>query len=301
MGFQTPTDWTDVDPIDVDQLDKYSDNDQWNHDCQHAKEGSTLTISSGVITVTGDEGFYYVSGESGADDDLATINGHVDGDIIILAYDDDTISFVDTGNIDIGEGGIPPLGNAGEMVCFRYNGNTSKWEVMWWNNETEIGEIMIPVGAMNDENGSEPGEQEIVDVGTMCYPGVPFDPDALEILNTSIVLPQDFDGGDIDVTFYWTATTTGSGAVRWGAIANGVGNDDDLDTTPGSASTVDDTFLLVNDLHISPAVSVTPGNSPEAGDLMSFRIYRSGASGNDTFGEDAYLLCVKIEYTKKRV
>ena len=81
------------------------------------KEGSSLTIAAGVITVTGDEAYFKVSGESAAADDLVTINGGTDGDIKILVYDGEAITLKETGNIDLGDySGLVLAGGVGGLA-----------------------------------------------------------------------------------------------------------------------------------------------------------------------------------------
>jgi len=296
-GFGTVESWTDQKAISTARLNVIGGQLQWLHDMLHVKTGSTLTVSAGAITVTGDEGYFLVSGEGGADDDLATINGGVDGDIAILAYDDDEISFVDTGNIDIGEGGIPTMDSAGELVALRYNSTRSKWETLFWNCESHVGEIYLPISMMVDEDGSEPGPEEIIDLGTMCYAAVPFDKDAIEVKDVSIWMPENYDGGNVEVAFLWTATTTGSGSVVWGAVAQGYADGDDLGDS-GSGFTVTDAFQTVEEAHYTSFVTVTAGGNAAGGNALTFRIYRSGSHASDTFGQDAYLVGVKVRYTK---
>lgn len=70
--------------------------------------GSTLTIASGVVTKT--TGYHKIETEAAAaSDDLATINGGTNGDILILTAADDAHTVVvkdGTGNIITGLGDI---------------------------------------------------------------------------------------------------------------------------------------------------------------------------------------------------
>ena len=70
-----------------------------------AKSGGTLTISSGVITITPNSGnsLFVVAAESGTADDLDTISGGAAGEIALLIADTgDTITLKHgTGNIEL--------------------------------------------------------------------------------------------------------------------------------------------------------------------------------------------------------
>lgn len=90
-----------------------------------AKAGTALTISSGAITISGDEAYFKVSGEGAAADDLVTINGGTDGDVIILAYDGEAITLKDgTGNLELGDWGDLVLDTAGNVVMLRFDGSS---------------------------------------------------------------------------------------------------------------------------------------------------------------------------------
>ena len=127
--WSTPTAWTDAKAISTARLTLISTLLSWLYKTLSADEGSTLTISSGEITVTGNEVFYKVSGEGAAADDLVTINGGTEDDIIILAYDGEAITLKETGNIVAGDYGDVILGAAGHLAGFRYDG--TNWTVIF--------------------------------------------------------------------------------------------------------------------------------------------------------------------------
>ena len=62
---------------------------------------------------------------------------------------------------------------------------------------------------------------------------------------------------------------------------------------------VTDTYSgSANELHISPTSSaLTVGNTPSAGDLCFFQMYRDADNGGDTFSADAQLIGIKIIFT----
>jgi hypothetical protein len=93
-----------------------------------------LTIASGVITVT--RGYHTVATEGGASsDDLATINGGVDGMTLVLRAVDaaDTVVVKDgTGNIQ-GPGDVS-LDNAQDTITLIYDAALSAWLVTATSN-----------------------------------------------------------------------------------------------------------------------------------------------------------------------
>ncbi len=169
--WTTPESWADNKAINTDRLSAISTQLTWLYKMLFAKEGSALTISSGVITVTGNEAFFKVSGEGAAADDLVTINGGTDGDIIILAYDGEAITLKDgTGNLDLGDYGDLVMNSGGDTVLVRYDG--TNWVVLSTNIRQGVlyadegadltissGSVTVPAGktlfTINTESGTE--------------------------------------------------------------------------------------------------------------------------------------------------
>lgn len=130
--WTTPEAWTDNKAISTDRLNAISTQLGWLYKTLAAGEGSALTIASGVISVTGNESYYEVSGEGAAADDLVTINGGTEGDIIILAYDGEDITLKDgIGNIVCAHYDDVVLGSMGSIIALRYDG--SNWGVLFTN------------------------------------------------------------------------------------------------------------------------------------------------------------------------
>tara|TARA_R110002020_G_scaffold428834_1_gene638344 strand:- start:8633 stop:9202 length:570 start_codon:yes stop_codon:yes gene_type:complete len=89
------------------------------------EKGEELTISSGVITVT--HSYHQIDTESDASsDNLNTINGGADGQILILRTSSnsrDVIVKNDDGNILISDGDDHTLGTANSVIVLFKNGN----------------------------------------------------------------------------------------------------------------------------------------------------------------------------------
>lgn len=91
-----------------------------------------LTISSGAITVTG--AFHSIDTESdAATDDLDTINGGNDGQLLIVRAENDARDVVlkdGTGNIETPDGEDITLDNQHKVVGLIYDNTLSKWVVV---------------------------------------------------------------------------------------------------------------------------------------------------------------------------
>lgn len=86
-------------------------------------------ISSGAITVTGV--YHTVRGEGAAADDLATISGGSDGQLVIIRADVEDITIVTTGNIDTQDGNSITLTAANnQRAVLIYDGTLSAWQVI---------------------------------------------------------------------------------------------------------------------------------------------------------------------------
>jgi len=120
------------------QFFRYRNSDVGNHGLLYgrrveAKSGvqnlgglSTLTISSGAVTISSSTGFYSIAAETGASDDLTTINGGSDGDIIVLCPDTgDTISVLETGNLQLS--GTFTMDDPADKITLIYHSAISKW------------------------------------------------------------------------------------------------------------------------------------------------------------------------------
>jgi len=108
-------------------------------------------------------------------------------------------------------------------------------------------------------------------------------------------MPDSYDGGAIDITYYWEAAVT-SGTVSWcfqvvGIAANSA---EDIDTELSSAiCEVDTAQGNANDV---ASVTETQATSNfAAGEYIAFKVFRDVSA--DNMAGDARLLKVKIEYS----
>lgn len=114
-------------------------------------------------------------------------------------------------------------------------------------------------------------------------------------------MPDSYNGGAIDITYYWEATST-SAEVGWCFQSIGVqaNNAEDIDTALSSAvCEVDTAQANANDLAL--VTELQAASNFVAGDYVSFKVFRdadqsSVGAGNDDMTGDARLVKVKIEY-----
>jgi len=126
-----------------------------------------------------------------------------------------------------------------------------------------------------------------------------FDASSDEFSQFQITMPSSWNEGTITARFYWTTTATDSDGVTWGLQGVCVSDSDTIDVAYGTVVLVnDDAFEVAEDLCVTAESDPTTiGGTPTAGDLAYFRVSRDVSDANDTVGEDARLLGVKIFFT----
>lgn len=89
----------------------------------------TLTLATGAVTVTG--AYHFIDTEaSAASDDLDTINGGANGQILVLQSVNNSRDVVvkhNTGNILLGGGSDITLGTTTDSIVLMYNATLTKW------------------------------------------------------------------------------------------------------------------------------------------------------------------------------
>lgn len=109
-------------------------------------------------------------------------------------------------------------------------------------------------------------------------------------------MPDNWDAGVVNATFYWTnAAGLTTETVDWGIAAGSWADNDAIDAALGTEVITTDTWLAQGDMHISAAsTDITVANAT-AGEWTTFVVARKVATDNLT--GDARLIAVKIEYT----
>lgn len=126
-----------------------------------------------------------------------------------------------------------------------------------------------------------------------------FDASTQEYAQFSLRMPPSWDEGTITFRAVWShaATTTNFG-VAWDLQAVAVSNDDAIAVNFGTAVVVTDTGGTTDDLYITDASDpITVGGTPQAGDVVFFRVSRVTGNGSDTMAVDARLAGVVVNIT----
>lgn len=130
--------------------------------------------------------------------------------------------------------------------------------------------------------------------------GLAFDPATDEYAEFAVVFPKSWDEGTLTAQFYWMTTVdaTPEEDVIWGIRAKACSNNVAFAGAFGTEEFVtdgtQDTFVL---RVTSETDAITVGNSPSAGDLITFKISRDANHASDTAVNDAILLGVKLIFT----
>ena len=207
----------------------------------------------------------------------------------ILIKDGGTIGTATTaGAIAIAADGTVDLDTAGATVASAVI-KTAGLETIW-----------VPAASMRPTSSN--GCAAITDVETTA--GRPdlqvldFDKDADEAAQFSIAFPKSWNEGTITFAVYYIglAATTG---VAFGLQGVSVGDNEEADQAYGTAVVVTDdsqgdaTEVLIT----ATSGAVTLANSPAAGDISFFRLFRDVSDANDDMAGDARVLGVKIFFT----
>ena len=156
---------------------------------------------------------------------------------------------------------------------------------MWKRNTT------LPCGSLTEID---------IDTTRFCMPALPFPHAAMSYANCSFIMPESWDGGELEAIFWGTTTTAGAGTVRM-AISACVIADGDLCTLTGSP--LEGVTLTAHEaaqkIMQSGPVAFTPSGWTSAavagGNKILFQICRYVAY-QDTLVDDFYLTDVVIRY-----
>ena len=126
-----------------------------------------------------------------------------------------------------------------------------------------------------------------------------FDPTTQEYAQFGIVMPKKWNEGTVSFVAHWShASTTVNFGVVWNLQAVAVGNDDAIAAAFGTAQTSTDTGGTTDDLYTSPESSaITVAGTPQAEDMVFFRLSRVTGDGGDTMTIDARLHGITLYVT----
>ena len=109
-------------------------------------------------------------------------------------------------------------------------------------------------------------------------------------------MPDSYDNGTIDITYYWEAgATSGDSIFCFQAKGLSANSSEDIDSTLSSAVCETDTAQAnANDLALMTETNATSNFT--AGEYVTFKVFRDADVAGDTMTGDARLVKVKIEY-----
>lgn len=113
--------------------------------------------------------------------------------------------------------------------------------------------------------------------------------------------PENWNAGTIKAKFWWESTNAIANQTNvWSIQATAFSHDDSQQVAWGTAQTVASPVTAANDLILSAATSaITIGNTPAAGDMVTFRVQRLGAHADDAMSSgQSRLRGVWIQYTR---
>lgn len=152
--------------------------------------------------------------------------------------------------------------------------------------------ILTPAGAIVPSSGG--GEQAQTDGTNFSYYTLNFDKATDEAAYWQLIVPDDYDGGNITVNI-WYKTTVTSGAVVFNVQVLGREEGETFDAALGSAQAVTDTVpASAGNIGVCAPSAFSPGWS--AGDLVIVKLLRDADNGSDTADADISVVMVEIDY-----
>lgn len=107
-----------------------------------------------------------------------------------------------------------------------------------------------------------------------------------------------WDLGTVTFQVFWTAVASGAGGVAWGLQAVAVSDDGTIDVAYGDPTVVTDTFIAIEDLHVTTESAVVKiAGPPTLDDVCFFRFFRDVSDAADTRAAAANLIGIKLFFT----
>ena len=267
-----------------------------------SSEFATTAIATGVLTIT--SVYTIAQAETSTTDDIDTITPNLEGItstdvylVMIEADSGDTITVKHgTGNITL-QSTVDVILTGGQRLLLFGDATNGFTDFATSANNTNTAQLTLTAAASVSPttNGAASGTIETATYAVLI-PTKDFDAATDEYIQWAIPMPSVWDAGTITASFHWSATGgMAAETVDWGLQAVALANDDALDTDFGTAVTVTDTWIANGDLHISgDTAAITIANTPTAGDLVVFRVFRD--TSEDDLTGDAQLIAVNITF-----
>jgi hypothetical protein len=208
-------------------------------------------------------------------------------ELLIATVTSPTLSYDDTGTVTP-SGALPTENSTGKTIVYP---------------ATDGPKRSIILTAAGAESPAANGAAQTKVTGTNhTYYVLDYDAATDESAYWHWTMPDSYDGGKIDITYYWEAAST-SAETGWCFQAMGItpNSAEDIDTAlSGAVCEVDTAQGNANDL-----ASVTESQATSnfaAGEYVAFKVFRDAdqstvGAGNDDMAGDARLVKVKIEYS----
>jgi hypothetical protein len=187
------------------------------------------------------------------------------------------------------------LNSVGNAIYVGAGGLVMNGGITYSSNRPLRSLILTPSGAtVPNTNGAS---QVKTDATNNSFYELVFDPNTAQSAYWSWTMPDSYDNGTINVTYYWAGTSTG-GNVLWcfqafGASADGTQS---IDKALGSAVCAASATPTTTGNLMAVTSSGATSNFA-AGNYVSFKVYRDAANAGDTNIGNARLVKVKIEYS----
>lgn len=151
-------------------------------------------------------------------------------------------------------------------------------------------------GSVTD-GAAGPSEIEFVTNGVNLYV-LDFDQTTMEYAEWTVPSPENWDGGTMVAKFIWLADTASTSSVAWRFQGRSFGDGEAIDQAWGTVQIVADANNGQNQWNTSLETSaITLAGTPEAGEILQFRVSRDPLHVADLLAADARLIAVSIKYT----
>jgi len=194
---------------------------------------------------------------------------------------------------------VPSTGSDGQILQSAGDGNYE------WRTPSTGSIILTAAGGKPDDTDAC-ADAAIVEFGTINAWVLAFDPDTDEGAWWMLALPDDYAGGTMVPTFYYTVASdwaADTDKLNWTIAGSSIANSDAMSTVVGTAVEANDVMAgteTVDELLVITGGALTISGTPAAGDFVFFYVTRDANDGtNDTCTADGRLLSVRLEYTKK--
>ena len=188
-----------------------------------------------------------------------------------------------------------------QTAWFRCNGSLWYVDVIAANPLLEGKHtIWIPAGSMIPATTSGPASAQLESsTNDNNYKVLDFDATADEHAHFQVAFPKSWGLGTVTFQPWYSTTATDTDGVAWGLQGLALSDNAAIDTAMGTAVVVTDAIQSTAGTVLIGAEStaVTIGNTPIAGDLCFFRVFRDVSDAADTAAEDARLIGIKLFYT----